>query len=538
MSGEFGSDGLKPSDRKAIRGVLAQFSAIQKTVLFGSRATSTYSAASDIDLVLYGDSLTLSDELRIASRMEDLDLPLRVDLVRYATITSKALLSHIHRDGKLFYEVKGGRERAGWGSVGMPGEWRVRHLGELTENFDSLRVPVKEADRRAGPYPYYGASGIVDYVDSFLFDGEHLLIAEDGENLRTRNTPIAFLARGKFWVNNHAHIVRGNREADTRFLMYALAVADISGYLTGSTMPKLTQGNMHRLPLLAPPVDEQRAIAHILGTLDDKIELNRRMNETLEAMARALFQSWFVDFDPVRAKAEGRDPGLPKPLADLFPDSFENSELGEIPKGWKVGTVESLCDSITSGGTPARMNPQFWDEGKIPWFKTGELLDGPLIESEEHITEVALAGSSCKLWPAGTILFALYASPTVGRLGVLTYPGTSNQAAAGLIARPEFGVPFLRRLLLEARGKLQSIAVGAAQQNINQGVLKAHSAVIPIQNVASTYSRLMSVLDERQVTLSKEVNSLAALRDTLLPKLISGELRVKAAERLVAETSS
>src|SRR3972149_6717475 len=115
----------------------------------------------------------------------------------------------------------------------MVGEWRERSLGELTENFDSLRVPVKEADRGVGPYPYYGASGIVDYVDKFLFDGEYLLIAEDGENLRTRNTPVAFLARGKFWVNNHAHIVRGNSEAHTRFLMYALSRANISGYLTG-----------------------------------------------------------------------------------------------------------------------------------------------------------------------------------------------------------------------------------------------------------------------------------------------------------------
>jgi type I restriction enzyme S subunit len=218
-------------------------------------------------------------------------------------------------------------------------------LGELTENFDGIRVPVKEADRRGGPYPYYGASGIVDYVDGYLFDGEYLLIAEDGENLRTRSTPVAFLAHGKFWVNNHAHIVRGNKEADTRFLMYALAATDISGYLTGSTMPKLTQGNMNRIPLLAAPLPEQRAIAHILGTLDDKIELNRRMSETLEAMARALFKSWFVDFDPVRAKAEGRDPGLPRPLAHLFPDSFEDSELGEIPRGWAVEPLGDHFDA-------------------------------------------------------------------------------------------------------------------------------------------------------------------------------------------------
>lgn len=112
----------------------------------------------------------------------------------------------------------------------MADEWRERSLGELTDNFDAIRVPVKEVDRRPGPYPYYGASGVVDHVDQYLFEGEYLLIAEDGENLRTRSTPIAFLARGKFWVNNHAHIAQGNREANTRFLMYALAATDISGY--------------------------------------------------------------------------------------------------------------------------------------------------------------------------------------------------------------------------------------------------------------------------------------------------------------------
>src|SRR5258705_7744065 len=106
--------------------------------------------------------------------------------------------------------------------------WRRVRLGEVTQNHDAVRVPVKEADRRPGPFPYYGASGVVDHVDDYLFDGEYLLVAEDGENLRTRKTPVAFLARGKFWVNNHAHIVRGNSEGDTRFLMYALSSADIS----------------------------------------------------------------------------------------------------------------------------------------------------------------------------------------------------------------------------------------------------------------------------------------------------------------------
>ena len=158
-------------------------------------------------------------------------------------------------------------------------------------------------------------------------------------------------------VNQHVAIIRPKPSAlDARFLRYVLVSYDYQSRLlalasAGATRPALTKMMIEGLDVPAPPLPEQRAIAHILGTLDDKIELNRRMNETLEAIARALFKSWFVDFDPVRAKAEGRDPGLPKHLADLFPDSFEDSELGEIPKGWEMTRFADTAD-ITGGGTP------------------------------------------------------------------------------------------------------------------------------------------------------------------------------------------
>jgi type I restriction enzyme S subunit len=184
------------------------------------------------------------------------------------------------------------------------------------------------------------------------------------------------------------------------------------------------------------------------------------------------------------------------------------------------------------------MNPAYWNGGNIPWFKTGELLDGPLLDSEEQITSAALNESACKLWPAGTILFALYASPTVGRLGVLTQPGTSNQAAAGLIARQEYGVPFVMQTLLMARVKLQQIAVGAAQQNINQGVLKSHRVLAPVSKVAGAFSISAGRIFERQIRLAEESAVIGGLRDTLLPKLISGEMRVNHSERHVAQATT
>lgn len=216
----------------------------------------------------------------------------------------------------------------------MSSEWPVLPLGDLTVNYDTKRKPVKESDRKPGPFPYYGASGIVDYVDGYLFDGNYLLIGEDGENMRTRQTPIAFMASGKFWVNNHAHIVRGNHLADTRFLMYSLMNSDINSYLTGAVMPKLTQGNLNKILLACPPMDVQLGIVDALGSLDDRISLLRETNTTLESIAQALFKSWFVDFDPVRAKQHGNAPkAWTPPPPRCFLTVLRNRSWGRCRRG-------------------------------------------------------------------------------------------------------------------------------------------------------------------------------------------------------------
>jgi len=382
----------------------------------------------------------------------------------------------------------------------MVGEWALRPIGDLTENLDSIRVPVKEADRRTGAYPYYGASGIVDYVDGYLFDGEYLLIAEDGENLRTRNTPVAFLARGKFWVNNHAHIVRGNSEADTRFLMYALANTDIGGYLTGSTMPKLTQGNMNRIPVPAPPLDQQRAIVHILATLDDKIELNRRMNETLEAISLAIFKSWFVDFAPVRAKAEGRDPGLPRHIAELFPNSFQDSELGDIPTGWRASTVGELA-TISGGSTPSTKEPAFWEGGTHHWATPKDLskLSTPvLVETERQVTQAGLAQIGSGLLPVGTVLLSSRAP--IGYLAITEIPVAVNQ---GFIAmRPLQGISnlFLLRWAEWAHEQIVSRANGSTFLEISKANFRPLPLVAPTDAVFQAFDRIAQPLYRRVVS--------------------------------------
>ncbi len=422
----------------------------------------------------------------------------------------------------------------------MAGDWRLRPLGELTENLDSIRVPVKEADRRSGPYAYYGASGVVDYVDDYLFDGEYLLIAEDGENLRTRTTPIAFLARGKFWVNNHAHIVRGNSEADTRFLMYALAGTDISGYLTGSTMPKLTQGNMNHIPVPAPPPDLQRAIAHILGTLDDKIELNRRTNKTLEEIARALFKSWFVDFDPVRARAEGRDSGLPKPISDLFPGSFGDSELGKIPEGWTVKACGDVADRIAMGPFGSSIKVETFVPNGVPII-SGQHLRGLMLEdttfnfvAPEHALKLSKANVT-----SGDVVFT-----HAGNIGQVAFIPDNARYTRYVISQRQFFLRCDRSQMTPAyltlyfgsetgRQRLLANTSSSGVPSIARPVtyLRSLSLVVPPRTVLEAFDRLVQPLFKRMRHNKDSSRTLAALRDALLPKLISGELRVKDAER-------
>jgi type I restriction enzyme S subunit len=391
---------------------------------------------------------------------------------------------------------------------------------------------VKDADRRVGPYPYYGASGIVDYVDKYLFDGEYLLIAEDGENLRTCNTPIAFLARGQFWVNNHAHIVRGNSEADTRFLMYALSGADISGYLTGSTMPKLTQGNMNRIALLVPPLSEQRAIANILGTLDDKIELNRRMNETLDGIARVIFKSWFVNFDPVRAKAEGRNTGLPKHITDLFPDSFVDSELGEVPKAWYIRALYNCADYIN--GSAFRNEHFSSDRTGLPIIKIGELKAG--ITGQTEFTNVVL-DPKYRI-STGDLLFSWSGSPDTS---IDTFIWTNGE---GWLNQHIFKIQFkrleekffvyfllrhLKPVFIEIARNKQTTGLG----HITAQDLRRLETPFPTDTVLLAFNEIAAPLFQKIFFTRLESRTLVNLRDALLPKLISSELRVKDAERFI-----
>jgi type I restriction enzyme S subunit len=369
-------------------------------------------------------------------------------------------------------------------------DWELYTLGDLTENFDSIRVPVKEADRKKGQYPYYGASGIIDMVDGYLFDGEYLLVAEDGENLRSRKTPVAFIASGKFWVNNHAHIVRGNEIASTRFLMYYLSQTDISGFLTGSTLPKLTQDNLNRIPIYAPSLPEQRAIAGILGALDDKIELNRRMNRTLESMARGVFREMMKDVE-------------------------------------EQGSILELAN-LLSGGTPSTAEESYWN-GSIEWVSAKDVSNADglfLLDTEKKITQDGVDNSATKLLPAKTVIVT--ARGTVGAHCMLGKPMTMNQTNYGLKAKEGIGDYFVFFTLSEMVEQLKQQSYGTIFDTITtktfQNALCAQPSVDVIQKFEGKVTPMMDAILNNQ----KESRTLASLRDSLLPRLMQGEVRVSA----------
>ena len=318
---------------------------------------------------------------------------------------------------------------------------------------------------------------------------------------------------------------------DPHFLKYVL-LAERRAFLRfahGTTHQTVYFPEVKAFHVCLPPLAGQRRIAHILGTLDDKIELNRRMNQTLEEMARTLFRSWFVDFDPVRAKADGRDPGLPAHVADLFPDRLVDSALGEIPEGWEVKSIGALAE-IVGGGTPSTKEPAYWDDGAHYWATPKDLsrLDVPvLLETGRRITDAGLAKIGSGLLPVGTVLLSSRAP--IGYLAVAEVPVAVNQ---GFIAmKPKESVPssFLLRWAEATSEVIVARANGSTFLEISKSNFRPIPVAVPPVPLLEVSGKLLESLHRRVVSNSRESRSLIALRDRLLPELLDGTLNVEAA---------
>ncbi|WP_052369149.1 restriction endonuclease subunit S [Serpentinimonas barnesii] len=327
--------------------------------------------------------------------------------------------------------------------------------------------------------------------------------------------------------------LRGTDELDTAFLRYVVGSQSFTQYIlnvqTGTAVPHISPAQIRAYSFRLPPKPEQRAIAHILGTLDDKIELNRRRNQTLEAMARALFKDWFVDFGPVRAKMEGRAPYLPADLWQLFPDRLDDEGK---PEGWEIQQLSELL-TIIGGGTPKTSVEEYWG-GDIPWFSvvdTPSASDVFVVTTEKTITDQGLADSSARLIPKGTTIIS--ARGTVGNLAIAGRDMTFNQSCYALRGTGDAGDYFVYLATQQMVDQLKSMAHGSVFSTITRQTFEAIQRPVPPQAVLTEFEGLVTGCFDAILSSVEQSQTLAQLRDTLLPKLISGELRIADAEKFL-----
>lgn len=357
-----------------------------------------------------------------------------------------------------------------------------------------------------GEFPYYGAQGIIDYIADYRCDGEFLLIAEDGENLSSRNAPIAQIAKGKYWVNNHAHIVKNNDNSDLYYICYLLNNSDIAGYITGSAQPKLSQGNLNKIKIALPSLPIQQKIASILSTYDTLIENNYRRIRLLEQMAENLYKEWFVRF---------RFPG------------HEKVEMGNgLPKGWEFKKISNICETI-GGGTPSTTNSAYWG-GNIKWVTPSDITSKnslALLKIEGRITEEGLRKSAAKLLPPYTILMTSRAS--IGFFGLCPDSVCTNQGFISIVPNKANTRMYLLYTLKERKDEIIANANGSTFLEISKGRFRKMKVLIPPEVILDMYEKRSHIIFNEVLNLEKQNTLLTRQRDLLLPRLMSGKLEVK-----------
>lgn len=363
----------------------------------------------------------------------------------------------------------------------MMGNWKTCQLGDLITFQRGHDLP--KSKMKGGIYPVVGSNGIIGYHDEYTTEGPSITIGRSG------NVGKPFLYKGRSWSHNTSLYIREYKDIDPIFIYYFLQTLDLGNYAGGSAVPTLNRNHIHTLTVTVPvDKNEQRQIASVLSVLDDKIEQNTEINENLLQQ-----------------------------LHQMYLHILGTSDM-DILLGSVINT--------TSGGTPSRKHDEYYSDGSICWVKSKELLSGYIHDTEEHINELAVEKSSAKLLPTHSVLIAMYGA-TVGAYGIIAKPMTCNQAVCALLSNEKYPYTYLFQLACESQQKLINLAVGSAQQNISQVLIKQ----LPIhQNFEAIhhFHSLAKPMHEEIESLQAENAKLAAIRDSLLPKLMSGELDVSA----------
>jgi len=377
----------------------------------------------------------------------------------------------------------------------LPDGWRLDSLSSVARNEDRRRVPLssREREARRGSIPYWGANGVLDQIDDFLFDEPRVLVAEDGTVETSDGKLVVHMATGRYWVNNHAHVLAATAGSDLRWLFYALQGVVAAAYISGSVQPKLSQRNMNRIVLPVPPPDEQRLIASVLGGLDHKLESNSRLARHLDATAGAMAERWLDTHKEYVAVAEVAD--------------------------------------VVLGGTPSRGNADFWRDGSVPWIASGAVNEFRIVTPTSLITEEALERSAAKRMPSGTPVVAITGA-TCGKVSRLEIEACANQSVIGVVGGPRAPSNVLLFWLRRSIPELMKHKTGAAQQHVN----KANVAALRFPDVTpDAVAEISAQIDPLLQACARqllEAQTLREVRDELLPKLVRGKIRVPLAEEI------
>lgn len=398
----------------------------------------------------------------------------------------------------------------------MEAEWTIACLSDVAE-FSSGKSLHKSNYSPNGRWPVMGANGVLGMCESPLYENPVITIGRVGSCGEIHRTT------GPSWISDNALVVQCKSGCDFLFLYYYLKSTNFTSITGGTTQPLITQTAVKNLPILMPPLQEQKRIAGILGALDDKIELNRKMNETLEQMAQALFKSWFVDFDPVRAKAAGSKPaGIDKANSDLFPDELVDSQLGTIPRGWRTATLSDCCEKIFSGGTPDRSRKDFW-HGNIPWLSSGETRNSFIIKTEECITPAGVDNSSTRLAKRGnTVIASAGQGQTRGQTSLLSGDFYINQSIIAL--EPKNGEPYelfnyfgMERRYDELRQLSDS---NSSRGSLTTKLVAQMPVIIPPKQLLISFDKIVAPIVSAIVNNEAQSESLSSTRDAVLIKLL------------------
>lgn len=399
----------------------------------------------------------------------------------------------------------------------MVSEWQNTTVGNFSPFCYGKGLPERERNQ-TGLIPVYGSNGTVGYHNKALINEPAIIIGRKG-TIGTVN-----YSKTPCWAIDTTFYVADVPYGDLLFTYYLLKYLQLDKFNFDSAVPGLNRDTAHNQKIQIPPLAEQKTIAHILGTLDDKIELNQQMNRNLEAIAQAIFKSWFVDFDPVRAKMEGRQPaGMDAATAALFPDSFEDLPIGEIPKGW---TAVSLGDVITlydSRRIPLSNRERAQRQGKYPYYGAASVMD--------YVDDYLFDGVYILMGEDGSVIDR-NDHPVIQYIWGKFWVNNHAHVLQG-----SNGVSNEHLMLFLKQINICPYVTGAVQLKLNQGNLRCIPFILPSPQVCHAFGANVSRFYAHFRANHEQSLTLATIRDTLLPKLMSGEIRVKEAEEILEDVA-